>query len=100
MSDFRSKITFTASAALYFLFNLRLGADAGTTIKATGWQILQTAPYVAGVTYIIIALLQYMAGGEKLPWDRRLRLFFAIGIMAGLVYGIYEYAGVDLSGGK
>jgi len=100
MSDLRSKITFTASAVLYLLFNLRLGADALTTAKATGWQILQTAPYVAGVTYVIIAMLQYMAGGNKLPWDRRLRLFFAIGIMAGLVFGIYEYAGVDMSGAQ
>lgn len=100
MSDIRSKITFIVSAALYLFFNLRLGADAAATLTATGWQILQTAPYVAGMTYIIIALLQYMAGGEKLPWDRRLRLFFAIGIMAGLVFGIYEYAGVDMTGGK
>lgn len=100
MSDIRSKITFIVSAALYLLFNLRLGADTASTVTATGWQILQTAPYVAGVTYIIIALLQYMAGGEKLPWDRRLRLFFAIGIMAGLVFGIYEYAGVDMTGAQ
>lgn len=94
MSEFKERITFVLSAALYLLFNLRLGVDAIATAKATGWQILQTAPYVAGVTYLIIALLQYMAGGKKMPWDRRLRLFFAIGILAGLVYGIYEYAGV------
>ncbi len=100
MSDLRSKITFIASAILYILFNLRLGSDPQATLTATGWQILQTAPYVAGLTYVIIALLQYMAGGEKLPWDRRLRIFFALGIMAGLVFGIYEYAGVDVSGGK
>ena len=100
MSNLRSKITFTASAVIYLLFNLRLGPNVSTSLTATGWQILQTAPYVAGVTYIIIALLQYMAGGEKLPWDRRLRLFFAIGIMAGLVFGIYEYAGVDVTGAK
>ncbi len=73
-----------------------MGADSIATLKATFWQILQTAPYVAGITYVIIALLQYMADGEKLPWDRRLRLFFALGIMAGLFYGIYEYAGVDV----
>ena len=84
------------SAVVYVLFNLRLGADIGTTLKATFWQIIQTAPYVAGFTYVIIALLQYMADGEKLPWDRRLRLFFALGIMAGLVYGIYEYAGLGV----
>lgn len=100
MSDLRSRITFIASAVLYLLFNLRLGPDAQSTLVATGWQLLQTVPYVAGLTYVIIALLQYMADGEKLPWDRRFRLFFALGIMAGLLFGIYEYAGVDVSGGK
>ncbi|WP_136798526.1 MULTISPECIES: hypothetical protein [Desulfosediminicola] len=94
MSEIKERITFVLSAVLYLLFNLRLGSDAMATAKATGWQILQTAPYVAGITYIVIALLQYMAGGKTMPWDRRLRLFFAIGIMAGLIYGIYDYAGV------
>jgi hypothetical protein len=93
MRNIENKGTFYLSALLYILFNLRLAADVATTVKATLWQIAQTAPYVAGLTYLAIALVQYMAGGEKLPWDRRLRLFFAIGIIAGLVYGIYEYAG-------
>jgi hypothetical protein len=96
MQNIKGKFSFYLSAALYLLFNLRIGADSMATLKATGWQILQTAPYVAGLTYVIIALLQYMADGEKLPWDRRLRLFFALGIIAGLFYGIYEYAGVDV----
>jgi hypothetical protein len=93
MQSLMGKFSFYLSAILYLLFNLRLGADLIATVKATLWQIAQTAPYVAGLTYVVIALLQYMADGEKLPWDRRLRLFFAFGIMAGLVYGIYEYAG-------
>lgn len=95
MASIEGKGTFFLSALLYLLFNLRIGADSVATVKASLWQIAQTAPYVAGLTYVIIALLQYMGGGQKLPWDRRLRLFFAIGIVAGLVYGIYEYAGVS-----
>lgn len=95
MFTLRNTLTFTLSAFLYLLFNLRLGGDATATIKATGWQLLSTAPYVAGLTYVIIAFLQYMAGGEKLPWDRRLRIFFALGIFAGLLMAIYEYGGVS-----
>lgn len=94
MQKIKGKISFFSSAVLYLLFNLRVGVDVLATVKATLWQIAQTAPYVAGCTYVLIALLQYMADGEKVPWDRRFRLFFAIGILAGLVYGIYEYAGV------
>lgn len=96
MQSLNGKVSFYLSAVLYLLFNLRLGSDISATLKATCWQIIQTAPYVAGITYVIIALLQYMADGEKLPWDRRLRLFFTLGIMAGLFYGIYEYAGLDV----
>jgi len=96
MQGIRSRVTFSISAVLYFLFNLRLGGSPQESMTATFWQIAQTAPYVAGLTYVIIALLQYMADGEKLPWDRRLRIFFAIGIIAGLLFGIYEYAGVDV----
>lgn len=93
MQNIREKITFYLSAVVYLLFNFRLGADAMGSLKATAWQILQTAPYVAGCAYVIIAMLQYMSGGEKVPWDRRLRLFFAMGILAGLVFAIWEYAG-------
>jgi len=91
------KLTFYISALLYLLFNLRLGADTFSTFKITLWQIVQTAPYVAGITYAIVCFLQYMADGNTVPWDRRLRLFFTIGIFAGLIYGIYEYAGVSTS---
>lgn len=75
MSGFQGKLTFVVSAILYIVFNLRLGGDVLTSTKATLWQIGTTAPYVAGLSYIIIALLQYMADGAKVPWDRRLRIF-------------------------
>ncbi len=98
MKAIEGKLTFYISAVLYLLFNLRLGPDTLSTLKSSFWQIAQTAPYVAGVTYVIITFLQYMADGDKIPWDRRLRLFFAIGILAGLIYGIYEYAGKPVGG--
>ena len=93
MSEVREKVTFILSALFYLLFNLRLGEGVAGTATATGWQILHTAPYVAGFTVFIVAMIQYAAGNRKMPWERRLRLFFALGILAGLVYGIYEYAG-------
>jgi len=94
MQNSKEKIRFAASAVLYLLFNLRIGADLQQTVGATFWQILETAPFVAGFTYLIISVLQYMGDGSKLPWDKRLRLFFAIGIMAGLILAIWEYGGV------
>ena len=94
MHTIGEKVRFILSAGMYLLFNLRVGPDLGATAVATGWQLLQTAPFVAGVTYFTISVLQYMGDGSKLPWDRRLRLFFAIGIIAGLILGIWEYGGV------
>ncbi len=93
MNNLREKVTFILSGLLYLLFNLRLGATPVDSFKATGMQLLQTVPFIAGITWLVVAFIQYMANGQKMPWDRRVRLFFAIGIMAGLFYGIYEYAG-------
>ena len=92
-----SSVSFYVTGAVYVLFNLRLAPDPLTSILATTKQILLTAPYVIGITYIIVAIIQYMAEGEKVPWPQRLRLFFTIGIFAGLVYGIYDYTGGGLS---
>ena len=97
MGNGKKNFTLVASAVLYLLFNLRLSSDPMKSLQATLWQLLQTVPYVIGIVIIIVALLQYMAGGDKLPWDRRFRLFFGVGIVVGLFYGIYEYAG---AGGK
>ncbi len=115
MKGLANRFTFYVSIVIYLLFNLRLKVnDIGTieqpvdftvvwliiqninvvaTLQATAWQLVKTVPYVAGITYFLIAVLQYMSGGEKLPWDRRLRIFLAIGIVAGLVYAIWVYSG-------
>ena len=96
MQSTKEKVSFYLTMLAYLLFNLRLSGDLPGTIQATLWQILQTAPYVAGATWVLISFLQYMAEGKKVPWDRRFRLFFTIGIIAGLFYAIYEYAGVGV----
>ncbi|MDD3814820.1 MAG: hypothetical protein PHZ02_09250 [Desulfocapsaceae bacterium] len=93
MQNVKEKVSFYLTAAAYLLFNLRPASDPMVTVQSTLWQILQTAPYVAGVTWFIIALLQYMSEGEKVSWERRFRLFFTIGIFAGLVHAIIEYTG-------
>lgn len=93
MQSVKEKVSFYLTAAGYLLFNLRPASDLIVTVQSTLWQILQTAPYVAGVTWFVIALLQYMSEGEKVSWERRFRLFFTIGIFAGLVHAIIEYTG-------
>jgi hypothetical protein len=100
MQGVKEKVSFYLTAAAYLLFNLRPSADLAVTVQSTLWQILQTAPYVAGATWFVIALLQYMSDGEKVPWERRFRLFFTIGIFAGLVYAIIEYTATGTATGQ
>ena len=89
----KNSLSFYVIAVVYMLFNLRLASDPLTSFLATGKQILLTAPYVIGITIFIVSVIQHASGGEKVPWNSRLRLFFTIGIFSGLVYGIYDYAG-------
>lgn len=100
MQGVKENVSFYLTAAGYLLFNLRPAADLSVTVQSTLWQILQTAPYVAGVTWFIIAVLQYMSDGEKVPWERRFRLFFTIGIFAGLVHAIIEYTAKGTAAGQ
>jgi len=88
-----NNLSFYVMAAVYVVFNLRLASDPLTSFLATGKQILLTGPYVAGMTLVIVSLIQTAAKGKKVPWISRFRLFFTIGIFAGLVYGIYDYTG-------
>jgi len=99
MKGLANKFTFYLSILLYLVFNLRIKGDGAggietvASLQATAWQIASTAPYIAGFTYVVIAVLQYMSDGAKVPWDRRIRLFLAFGILGGLVYAIWEYGG-------
>jgi hypothetical protein len=93
----KNTLSLYITAAVYVLFNLRLASDPISSIVATVKQIVLTAPYVIGITYVAVAIVQYMAKGEKVPWPQRFRLFFTIGIFAGLVYGIYDYTGGGLA---
>lgn len=88
-----SVLSFYITGLVYVLFNLRIGADPLSSVLATLKQIGLTAPYIAAFTIAVVSVLQYASGGEKVPWPQRFRLFFTIGIFAGLVYGIYDYTG-------
>ena len=89
----KSSLSFYVTAIVYLLFNLRIAADLLSSAIATLKQIVLMGPYVVGATFVLVSFIQYAAEGEKVPWPQRLRLFFTIGIFAGLVYGIYDYTG-------
>ncbi len=78
---------------VYILFHLRLGEDMGRTLSGTLYQVLLTAPYALGFTYITVFLFKKMSGAKRLPWDRFVRIFCTIGILFAFFFALYEYAG-------
>lgn len=96
MVSLREKITFALTALAYFLFHLRLGSDAGAIAHGTASQMLLTAPYAIGFTYIVAVVFRRLSGKGWLPWDRLLRLFFTVGILFAFFFALYEYAAQGL----
>ena len=96
MQTLREKITFILTALAYVLFHLRLGADASATLMGTAYQVLLTAPYALGLTYIVAVVFRRLSGKGWLPWDRLLRVFFTVGILFAFFFALYEYAAQGL----
>ncbi len=92
METLREKITFILTGLAYLLFHLRMGQDAGAILSGTFGQILLTAPYTIGFTYLAIIFIRYSSGGNWPPWDRIGRIFFTIGILLAFFFALYEYA--------
>jgi hypothetical protein len=93
MATLREKITFILTALAYFLFHLRMGDDAGAIVYGTVYQMLLTAPYALGFTYIVAVVFRRTSGRGWPPWDRLLRIFFTVGILFAFFFALYEYAG-------
>jgi hypothetical protein len=91
MCTLREKITFVLTGLAYFLFHLRLGTDAAATVSGTTYQVLLTAPYALGFTYIVAVVFRRLSGKGWLPWDRLMRVFFTVGILFAFFFALYEY---------
>lgn len=92
MGSIRDKITFVLTALAYLLFHLRLGASALEIVSGTLRQMLMTAPYALGMTYIVAVVFRRLSGKGWLPWDRLCRVFFTVGILFAFFFALYEYA--------
>jgi hypothetical protein len=92
MQTLREKISFLLTALAYVLFHLRLGSDVGATLSGTVYQLLLTAPYALGFTYIVAVVFRRLSGKGWLPWDRLFRVFFTVGILFAFFFALYEYA--------
>jgi hypothetical protein len=96
MQTLREKISFILTALAYVLFHLRLGTDVAATLTGTTYQILLTAPYALGFTYIVAVVFRRLSGKGWLPWNRLFRVFFTVGILFAFFFALYEYAAQGL----
>jgi len=75
----------------YLFFNLRYTPESiAGSIKSTLVQILTTAPFVVGLTILVVSFMQ-RSTGERLPWDRIARIYCTLGIIIGFFYALNEY---------
>ncbi len=98
MQTLKEKSTFVVTALAYVLFHLRLGADAGQIVSGTCRQMLLTAPYALGFTYMIAFMLRRLSGSGWPTWDRLCRIFFTLGIIFAFFFALYEYGGGKVIG--
>lgn len=91
MEKIKEKISLGLIAVVYLLFNVRYAPGRlADSLSATGMQLLTTAPYVLGLTFVLVTFIQRVTE-EKLPWDRWFRIYFTIGIIIGFLYALSDY---------
>ena len=90
----KESISFWVIILIYILCSVRYYPDNPLkTLLKSIMQILEVAPLTIGGTIIIVSLMQRVLG-EKLPWDRVVRIFLTLGIIIEILYGLYIYLGV------
>ncbi len=91
MKSFSEKISLILTALAYLVFHIRTGSTAGAMVAGTVEQLLNTAPYCIGFTWVLVAIIRYMHKGKWPAWDRIARIFFTIGILFAFYFALYEY---------
>jgi hypothetical protein len=88
MQTLYEKITFVLTGLVYVLFHLGQAPGGGSFAVGTLMALLNTLPYEIGITYLIVIFIRRTTG-QRPPWNRILRIFFTVGILFGLIYGLY-----------
>ncbi|HBI15113.1 MAG TPA: hypothetical protein DDY20_06310 [Desulfobulbaceae bacterium] len=88
MQTLYEKITFILTGMVYVLFHLGKAPGNGSLAVGTVMALLNTLPYEIAITYLIVVFIRRTTG-QRPPWDRILRIFFTVGIIFGLIYGLY-----------
>ncbi len=91
MSAIKRNISLGLVICAYLLFNLRYDPESlSATVISTLTQLLMTAPFVVGLTILVVSFMQ-RSTGDRLPWDRIVRIYCTLGIIIGFFYALSEY---------
>lgn len=91
MKKLKEKVSLALVILAYLIFNFRYTPGRPVdSLAATAIQILTTAPYIIGATFLVVYFLQRTAGA-RLSWDRILRIYCTLGIITGLLFAINEH---------
>jgi hypothetical protein len=91
MHAIKKNISLGAVIIFYLLFNFRYSPESVvSSVKSTLVQILLTSPFVVGLTILVVSFMQ-RSSGERLPWDRIIRIYCTLGIIIGFFYALNEY---------
>jgi hypothetical protein len=91
MKNLKEKVSLVVLVLVYIVVSFRYfqGNIAKTGIE-TLLEVFTVAPMAGGATLLLVTFLQ-RTSGEKVPWDRSLRLYLTIGVMIEFVFGVYHH---------
>jgi len=91
MQKIKKNISLLLVILVYLFFNFRYAPESLTdSFKSTMIQLLTTAPFVVGLTILVVSFMQ-RSTGQRLPWDRIIRIYCTLGIIIGFFYALNEY---------
>ncbi len=97
MKNLKEKVSLVVLVAVYIVLSFRyFPGNFPKTAVETLIEVLSMAPLAGGATILVVSFLQ-RTSGEKIPWDRSLRLYLTVGVMAEFVFGVYHYLSVGSS---
>lgn len=95
-TSLRNTVTLVLTGLAYLLFHLRLGTDSAAILSGTLAQMLLTAPYAIGFTYLLLYVYRRLSQETVRPhWTRIMRIFFTVGILFAFFFALYEHGGGD-----
>jgi hypothetical protein len=93
MKEINNIVSLLLLAGVYLLCSMRyFPGNAMKTALETALQIVTIAPLPGGATLVLVSFLQRSAG-QKMPWDRMVRIYLTLGVMVEFLFGVHNYLG-------